>query len=582
MLTLKNFELQISSKIVHRGREYYENTAVVDLEETEDGLWCAEVMGSDTYEVEVRIFKRNRVESYSCNCPYDGDICKHIVAVLFVLKEELNNVPVQKKAIPKIDFKELLQKISLEEYQTFILTHAAGDIKFKSLFERYFADKDYSIDVGKNYTKYLRSLIRDNSDGDYINYRSTHRLTNEINSLLEEGCQLMQKSHFRNAFLLARSVLTEVIELGTYSDDSSGYIGDIISSSIELIKGIAETEVVTTDILEEIFDFVRSAISSAVYFEYGDFGYSMVDVYHTLSIKLGKEKLYLEYIDDQLKASSVDKDSYRKDYFLVQKIEFLKAIGNVSEAEKIVRKNLHVVNVRRGEVARLIGEKELNAAKELIVEGIEIARKNDHPGTVAQWEKDLLDIAVLENDKKMVRHYAKHFAFDGGFHLIYYNQWKSSFTIVEWEEEIENYIAQTIAAIELQHQKNKGKLWYSPDTLLLDLLAPIYVEEKYWDRLLSLMSKDPDLNRLIQYHHYLLNIYPLQLLAIYLPAFERKGDIVGNRREYADLAIKMIMVMETIPEGKDEVIAVAKEINRKYPRRPAMIEELNRVINMRG
>jgi hypothetical protein len=582
MFTLKNFELQVSDKIIHLGREYYENGAVVNLDETEIGVWHAEVMGKDTYEVVVKLFRRNKIESYSCDCPYDGDVCKHVVAVLFVLREELVNASVPKKTNPKIDFKELVQKISIEEYQAFILTHAAGDKEFKSFFERYFSDKDNKIDVGKSYTKHLKKLIRDNSDGDYVDYRSIHRLTNEINRLLDEGRQLIQKGHFRNAFILIRSVLTEIIELVTYSDDSSGSIGDIIFSSIELIKEVAETEGVRTDLLEELFSFVGSAVRSAVYFEYGDFGYSMVDVYYTLAMKIGKEKLYLKYIDEQLKVSSVDEESYKERYFLVRKIDFLKATCKISEAEMLVRKNLHVVDVRQGEVNRLIGERKLEAAKELIVEGIEIARKNEHPGTVAQWKKNLLDIAVLESDKKVIRHYTKEFAFDRGFHLIYYNQWKSTFTIVEWEEEIENYIAEKIAVVELQYQKNKGKAWYSPDTLLLDLLAPIYIEERYWDRLLSLMSKESDLNRLIQYHHYLVNIYPMQLLALYLPAFEHRGDIAGNRREYSDLAIKMIMVMETIPEGKDEIIAVANELNRKYYRRPAMIEELNRVINMRG
>ena len=79
-------------------------------------------------------------------------------------------------------------------------------------------------------------------------------------------------------------------------------------------------------------------------------------------------------------------------------------------------------------------------------------------------------------------------------------------------------------------------------------------------------------------HLYLIKIYPVQLLTIYLPAFEHKGDVVGNRREYADLANKMEKVIRTIPEGKDEIIAVAKGLIRKYPRRPAMIEELNAVI----
>lgn len=582
MLTLKKFELQISDTLVHRGREYYENAAVVDLEEADEGCWHAEVIGNDTYTVKVALFKNDRIKSYSCDCPYDGDICKHVVAVLFLMREEMENAAVLKKALPQNDFRTLLQKISLEEYQEFILAYAAENKKFKSLFEGHFADKDNNIDVGKKYTELLKSLIRSNSRGGFIDYRSVHGLTNEIGGLLNEGQQLIQKGNFRSAFLLLRSVLTEVIELIAYCDDSGGYIGDIINSSIELIVVIAGTESIAMDLQKEIFNFAQLAISSPIYFDYGDFGYEMVDVYQILALKLGKEDSYLNYIDSQIKKVSADKYSYRKDFFLVRKIAFLKAVGNLSDAQQLLNQNLDIVDVRRGEVNSLIEKNDLSAAKELIVEGIEIAKRKDHPGTIDDWEKELLRIAILENDKRMIRHYTKHFAFDHGFDMVYYNQWKNTFTVPEWQKEIEKYIEERIEDIELQYQKNKGKAWYSPDTRLLDSLAPIYIEEKYWDRLLALMSRETDLDRLLQYHNYLLEIYPLQLLTIYLPAFERKGDVVGNRREYAALADKMQMVIQTIPEGKDEIIAVAEGINRKYPRRPAMVEELNTVIKMKG
>jgi len=578
MLTLRKFELQISDTIVHRGREYYENAAVVDMEETDEGYWHAEVMGRETYTVEVKLLKKDKIESYSCNCPYDGNICKHVVAVLFLLREEMINVSVIKKAPPKTDFKGLLQKISLEEYQQFILEHAAKDKSFKSLFERHFADKDNSINLEEKYTKLLKSLIRSNSSGDFIDYRSVHELANEINRLLDEGWKLVQKGNFHQAFILARSVLTEVIELITYCDDSSGYIGDIINSSIELIMVIAGSEEIVTDLRETLFEFVQSAINRPIYFDYGDFGYNMVDVYQTLAIKLNKEKRYLNFIDGQLKAASANEYSYKKDYFLVRKINFLKTTGNITDAENLVRENLDVLDVRRGEVKRLIEKNDLPAAKKLIVDGIEIAREKGHPGTVSEWEKELLRIALLENDTKMIRYYTKQFAFDRGFSPVYYNQWKNTFSTAEWEVEIEKYIEERIKIIELQYQKNKGKVWYSPDTLVLDFLAPVYIEEKYWDRLLALISRETDLDRVLKYHDYLFKTYSLQLLTIYLPAFERKGDVVANRREYADLAAKMKMVIETIPEGKDEIIAVATGIKRKYPRRPAMIEELNKVI----
>ncbi|SHL97583.1 SWIM zinc finger domain-containing protein [Chitinophaga sp. CF418] len=580
MLALKKFELQVSDTIVHRGREYYEDGAVLDLEETDKDFWQAEVMGAESYTVEVELFRKDKIKSYSCSCPYDGDICKHVVAVLFLLREELTRLPAIKEAPEKDNFEKLLQKISLEEYQEFILTHAVRDEKFKSTFERHFADKDKSIDIGKKYAYLIRNIIRSNTNGDFIDYRSVHSLANEINKLLEEGDRLIHKANFSNAFILARSVLTEVIDLITYCDDSSGCIGDIISSCIQMIEVIAKSEKVAMDLKEGMFGFVQSVVGNSVYYEYGDFGYEMINVYQTLALQLNKEKSFLNFIDDRIKKASAEKHSYRKDYFLVRKIGFLKAIGNVADAQLLAQQNLDIVEVRKEEVNSSIERKDFLLAKKLIAEGIVIAREKGHEGTVGEWEEELLRIAVLEEDKKTIRHYTKYFAFDGGFDQAYYNQWKKTFTNAEWKDEIEKYIEERIAGIEAQYQKHKGRVWYSPDTQLLDLLAPVYVEEKYWDRLLALMSKEMDLERVLQYHDHLVKEYPLQLLAIYLPAFERKGDVVGNRNEYANLAAKMEMVIETIPEGKEQIIAVAEKIIRKYPRRPAMIEELNTVIKM--
>ncbi|RFS24714.1 hypothetical protein DVR12_05815 [Chitinophaga silvatica] len=580
MLALRNFELQISDTIVYRGREYYESGAVVELEETGKDFWIAEVMGTELYTVEVSIFKKNNVKSYSCDCPYDGDICKHVVAVLFLLREKITNTDIRKKVVSKADFDKLVQKISLKEFQNFVLAYATKDKTFKSLFERHFADKESGgIDLGDKYAKQLKSLIRSHSNGDFIDYRSVHRLTNEVNRLLDEGQRQIYKSNFRDAFMVARSVLTEVIELITYCDDSSGRIGDVINGSIELIGIIAKTEGLPVDLQEEVFYFVQSAINNAIYFDYGDFGYEIFDLYQTLAIKLNRERSYLKSVDDQIKMASADKYPYRKEYFIAQKISFLRATGNVRGAQELVRENLDIVEVRRGEINCLIEDNDFPTAKKLIAGGIKIAEKKNHPGTVVEWQKELLRIAILENDIKEVRHYTKYFAFDHRFDTVYYNQWKNTFTIEEWEEEIERYIEERIADVELQYQKNKGKVWYSKDTLLLDLLAPIYIEEKYWNRLFALICKETDLDKLLQYHNYLIKIYPIQLLAIYIPAFEHKGKVVGNRREYANLAIKMKEVIRAIPEGKDEMIAVAKELILKYPRRPAMIEELNSVIN---
>ncbi|WP_217603626.1 SWIM zinc finger domain-containing protein [Chitinophaga sp. GbtcB8] len=578
MLTLKNFEIQLNETILKRGKQYYEDGAVTDLEETGKNIWQAKVMGSATYTVEIKFINKNKIEDHSCDCPYDGGTCKHIAAVLFRLKEALTNTKTKQPGKP--DFKTLLQKISLEEYQEFMLAHAAKDKNFRSVFELWFAHKDSRIDTGKKHTDLIKSIIRKNTTQGYIDYRAAYSLANEINKLLDRGDDLILKHNFRDAFILARAALKEVIELVAYSDDSTGSIGDIISRVIQLIENAAEAKGAAIALKEQIFVFIHTELGNQIYFDYGDFGYEMINIYQRLAIQLNKEETFLNYLDARLTKLSAEEHAYKKNAFLVLKIGFLKAIGKANEIATLVQQNLDIVEIRQGEVDSAIDKKDFPLAKKLIAEGIKIAKQKGHPGVVSEWEKELLRIAVLEEDKETIRHYTKYFAFDRWFNRDYYIQWRKTFTTPEWKEVIEKYIEEKINQIDKQYQKNKGKVWYSPDLLLLDSLAPIYVEEKYWDRLLALISKEADLDRILQYHNYLVKEYPLELLAIYLPAFERKGDTAGNRGEYTNLAGKMKTIIKSIPEGKEKIIAIARNLNQKYPRRPAMVEELNKVIAM--
>lgn len=578
MLTLQNFELRLNQTILKRGKQYYENGAVTDLEETGKSIWQAEVIGSATYTVEIKLINKNTIEDHSCDCPYDGGTCKHFAAVLFRLKEALTNTKAEQPE--RSGFKTLLQKISLEEYQEFILAHAAKDKNFRSVFELWFADKDSRIDTGKKYTDLIKSIIRKNTTEGYIGYQAAYSLVNEINKLLDRGDDLILKGNFQDAFILARSALKEVIELVAYNDDSNESIGDLISRVIQLIGNVAAAQGAEITLKEQIFTFIQTELGNHLYFDYGDFGYEMINVYQRLAIRLNKEEAFLNYINARIAKHSAESHSHEKIAFLVLKIGFLKAIGKVDEAAELIQQNLEIVEIRQAEVDSAINKKAFPLAKKLITEGIEIAKQKEHPWIVSEWEKELLRIATLEEDKETIRHYAKHFTFDRRFNRDYYIQWRKTFTATEWKEVIEKYIEEQTDQIEQQYQINKGILWYSSDLILLDALAPVYVEEKYWDRLLALVSKETDLDRILQYHDHLVKEYPSELLALYLPAFERKGHTAGNRGEYAKLAGKMKMVMKSIPQGKEKIIAVARNLKQQYPRRPAMIEELNKVIIM--
>lgn len=86
MITLDNFENFVPYKILMRGEEYYDADAVSELEEISPGEWTATVEGTDDYNVEISVSGKE-VESWYCDCPYDGEICKHVVATLLAIRD---------------------------------------------------------------------------------------------------------------------------------------------------------------------------------------------------------------------------------------------------------------------------------------------------------------------------------------------------------------------------------------------------------------------------------------------------------------------------------------------------------------
>jgi hypothetical protein len=486
------------------------------------------------------------------------------------------------KSTPKKDlFENLVQTITAKEYRDFIRNYAAKDKEFKTEFELFFADKDNRIDVEKNYTNLIQKLIRKYTDRGFIHYRASFGLSNEVNKLLDTGAVYITKNNFRDALALAKAVLKLMMDAMMDADDSDGNIGDSISNAISLLENIVHAGSAAIDIKEQLLLFLQTELNDKKYFDYGDFGYDLFSVFQDLAIQLHRPDIFFGFIDAQLPKLVGEYDNYHRDYFQKRKIEFLQLTGKASEAEKLIQQNMDIVEVRQAEVNKAIDKKDYAKAKKLIIEGIKIAEGKDHPGTISQWQKELLRIAVLEKDITTVRHYTKLFAFDHWFSEEYYNQWKKTYPPSEWTTIIEKHIEETIGKITREWNNNKNKFWRSTHPPLLQGLAPVYIQEKYWDRLLALVQQANNLDTTLQYHSYLAKDYPAELLAIYLPSLEAYGMQVNDRSGYADLVSKMQKIMKDIPAGKEKILAVAQKLKDTFsvkPRRPAMIEELNKIL----
>jgi len=583
MLSLKNFEIQTASDILDRGEKYFRNGNVTALEEEENGVWSAEVEGSDLYLVEIILKKNDEIKSYSCDCPYDG-FCKHLVAVLYKLRNEIVNVSAtQLKAARKDVFASLLTSITHNDYQNFVREYAKKNKTFKTEFELFFADKDERIDVEKKYTDLVTRLIKKYSVQGYVLYKSSFGLAKEIDKLLVLGDTYISKKNYRDAFALSKSVLKGMKETIAHCDDSSGSLGDSIENTIELIRTVTLAEDVAIILKEEVFEFLQLQLADKDYFDYGDYGYRLFSIFHDLAVQLNKAVVFQSFVDDQILKLTGKYDDYRREYFKMQLIEFLQQTGKLSDAESLVQQNMDIVEVRREVLNKAVENKNYAEAKKIIAEGIKIAESKSHPGTVNTWLKELLRIATIEKEIDVVRKYAKYFALSQwSVNSEYYTQWKKSFTPGEWKQTIENHISETIQQI-IEDQKHKKNSFWQPSvhSSILSSLSPIFIYEKYWDRLLKLVQQENKLDTTLNYHQYLVKDYPNELLTIYIPALEDYGVKANSRSDYADLVRKMQKIIKDIPEGKKDVLDVAKRLRTRFsvkPRRPAMIEELDEIL----
>lgn len=448
--TLKNFERWINPTILQRGKKYYKDGAVLSIEEDE-GDWTAEVEGSDCYQVTVTILAGEEIGDYYCDCPYDGDTCKHIAAVLFTIREEIENLIEVPQSQKKVNhFESLLSKINIDEYRAFVKHFAGKNKDFKTAFELFFADKDDMVNIGEKYAELVEKVFKKHAPHGFIEYRSANAFMRDIGKFIGDAYNQIKRKNYKDAFAIAAVVLKEMTWIA--SDDSDGAIGEGVFNAVELINTIANDEDAAIDIKEDIFKFIVIELHNERYFD-GDTGYNLFDTFEALAGELGKNAELLNFIDIELRKPG---DTYTRDFFLHKKIAFLENAGKTEEVQELLKQNLHIKAVRQDQVNKAINNKDFAIAKALITDGIKIAEADNHKGIIRDWEKELLRIAEIENDILRIRQYCKHFALDYMFDRQYYNQWKNTFSADEWGSIIEEEIERKSAEAVNYHKKTGG------------------------------------------------------------------------------------------------------------------------------
>lgn len=213
-----------SSIILDRGYEYFEDGHVTRL--LFDGTaWQACVSGAETYEVHVDPL----LENINCTCPYfhDRGPCKHIAAACFEIDYQkfLTGKPAPQER-KKPDVEEIVLSLSSDERTDFLLEALRKDPKLAEALIRRYGEIGQS-DLKRTFLKGVYDIVDENSYRGFIDYQSSYRCERELgNYVLDFLDPLFSRGAYRDAFDLTTAFMLHLRRIAI--DDSDGFFSSMI------------------------------------------------------------------------------------------------------------------------------------------------------------------------------------------------------------------------------------------------------------------------------------------------------------------------------------------------------------------
>ena len=535
--------------ILERGRAYFEEDRVSDLERTEDGC-TATVEGTEEYEVEI-LLDGDSIEDMLCDCPYaeDGNACKHMAAVLFAMAAEPSEkrTPAKKERLTPTG---LVEKIPDSQLRPLLTELVSADEKlYRALLLRY---GETSLDeCMKTLKKELASIGRQYAGRDgTIDYYHAGEFSEAIADHIQRQTETLLA---RNAPVLAfQAGIDALRKYSDYSiDDSDGEYGLIMETMRDMCMDVLAAADET--VAEKIFDLLSDCVKSdREDWFVQDFASQMV-FSHFVGKRFDEKKLALT--DAQIAALTL---AGRKDYsseykmkeLLTRRFDLMKKLSwPKDELDAFLDRYTNYSDIRKLRIQQALDDGKTDEAIRLLYEGK--SADCDKPGLVAEYSEWLMDLYEWQGQQDKLIAELEYHVFDlssSGMEML--NRLKKACTPAQWIEYRERYLS--------------GRAYHK-----LELME----SEGLWERLMEAVVKSENLSTLDRYEAALKKRYPNEILEAYACILTKEAAAASNRKEYQELA-RYLKKLRSYPGGAERAAQLAEDWRTRYIRRRAMMEEL--------
>lgn len=579
-MNLNTFKSEIDSLIVGRGKDYYKSKAVEVLNQVSDNEWEAIVAGSDDYEVSIHL-EGSEIVDWDCDCPYEqGPVCKHVVAVLLAISNDLSNentveiissepLSTAKNSIkdakdikkPVNELDSLFEKVTNEELRVFIKQQLSKNRDLKSAFLTSFIEKQQGGGPEK-YRKIITNITKGAADRyGNIDYGNARKLVKHIQELCSKAKVLLAQKNLLESLSITKAIIEETPDILAGMDDSDGGGGEIIDEAFENLENIVyEAPPMLKD---ELFDYLLAEYPSKKYHDCNCDDNFLYIIPELISSE-AQEKAFLNLIDNQIK---IEKQNSYGDYAVVNllkiKCNFLEQTNRKSEADSIVKENIHYHQFREQLINDAIKTKQYGEARQLCLDGISIADKNRSARISTNFRIKLLEIAKALEDVSEIRKWAEFLFFDNSNQMKFYLELKKTYSASEWPDICEQIINK------IRKPEMRGSFGAA------NTIATIFIEENYSDRLLALLKLNSSKVEFIDlYAKHIQDQYPAEIILLYENSVNEYAKNTG--RDIYNNVARYLAKMQKISGGQLVVSKMISNYKNIYRLRKAMIEVLDK------
>ena len=557
-MNLTDFEDYVPLNIVSRGKAYFEEDHILDIDEISQNHYMAEIMGSSNYTIEVRLSDEGEILTSSCDCPYDwGDYCKHQVAVLYAIREkdshakEKDREPLIRKK--KEDIETTLSRLSKAELLNLTIQLARENPDIEKRIEFLYAPAEDEIASSKTL---INTYIRQYKRGGFIAWNDVYDALEGAEMVLEKAQHKMLDGHAEEAVMLGIAVLSAVVGMLEYSDDSSGNIAPVINESIRIIQGAVQDNISSLDTKQKSHLY-KVLVKEAMHKRYNGWSEFRTDLLRACFPLCNEEKIrakFDERLNDYLNSLDITNwsDEYEHEQIKLIQLALLEYLGDKKRAIQFIYENTIYSSFREKAINNLLEDEHYSEAIRLCEEGISI--NEDYPGLVRKWKEYLLQayegLRNIPKQRELLTDFIYMNSFDS------YLKLKASYPVNEWPD-VKRDILHTLEVKKYP----------------LNIYVEILKEEQLTDKLLAYCYRFPE--SIQSMYPDLLEAYADDVNKIYKSFIIREAAKATDRKMYKKVC-KIIKAYKKIVDSTQSELLI-EELKQTHKKRPAFLDELGKL-----